>query len=113
MSKKLLSAAMDRRAMLGPSPRSALTVVVSQSLLACGAGGDVTGTSGTTDVATGTGAASGSSSCVLTAALTEGPYFVDEKLERSDIRADPVTGAISAGTPLSLQFNVSRVASAA
>jgi protocatechuate 3,4-dioxygenase beta subunit len=50
---------------------------------------------------------------VLTAALTEGPYFVDENLERSDIRADPVTGAVSAGVPLTLTFNVSRVASSA
>jgi protocatechuate 3,4-dioxygenase beta subunit len=46
---------------------------------------------------------------VQTAALTEGPYFVDEKLERSDIRADPVTGAVSAGVPLTLRFNVTRV----
>jgi len=27
-------------------------------------------------------------SCVLTSAQTEGPYYVDEKLERSDIRSD-------------------------
>jgi protocatechuate 3,4-dioxygenase beta subunit len=47
---------------------------------------------------------------VLTAALTEGPYFVDERLNRSDIRNDPVTGAVSAGVPLDLTFNVSRVA---
>jgi protocatechuate 3,4-dioxygenase beta subunit len=50
---------------------------------------------------------------VLTAALTEGPYFVDEKLNRSDIRADPVTGVVSAGVPLALTFNVSRVANSA
>src|SRR5439155_104600 len=47
--------------------------------------------------------------CVLTAALTEGPYFVDERLYRSDIRTDPVTGDVSAGVPLGLQFNVIRV----
>ena len=28
-------------------------------------------------------------SCVLTPSKTEGPYFVDEKLNRSDIRSDP------------------------
>jgi protocatechuate 3,4-dioxygenase beta subunit len=111
MSKKMLTTALDRRAMLGLSARSALTVVVSQSLFGCtGEGAAAT----TTDVAdASSGAASGSSSCVLTAALTEGPYFVDEKLERSDIRADPVTGAVSAGVPLTLRFNVSRVASGA
>lgn len=27
--------------------------------------------------------------CVVRPELTEGPYFVDEKLERSDIRSDP------------------------
>ena len=47
--------------------------------------------------------------CVLTAALTEGPFFVDEKLNRSDIRADPTTGAVSAGVPLALTFNVERL----
>ena len=47
----------------------------------------------------------------MTAALTEGPYFVDEKLNRSDIRSDPSTGAVSTGVPLTLTFNVSRFAS--
>ena len=51
--------------------------------------------------------------CVVRPAQTEGPYFVDEKLNRSDIRSDPVTGALSAGVPLGLTFNVSRVASSA
>jgi protocatechuate 3,4-dioxygenase beta subunit len=44
--------------------------------------------------------------CVVRPQLTEGPYFVDEKLNRSDIRTDPSTGAVSAGVPLILQFNV-------
>lgn len=109
MSKQFLSTALDRRAMLGLSARSALSVVVSQALLGC-TEGEATGatTDGTSDTPGGT---SGTSSCVLTAALTEGPYYVDEKLERSDIRADPATGAVSAGVPLTLQFNVSRYAS--
>ena len=47
-------------------------------------------------------------SCIVTPAETEGPYFVDEKLNRSDIRTDPVTGAVSPGVPLQLTFNVSR-----
>jgi protocatechuate 3,4-dioxygenase beta subunit len=47
-------------------------------------------------------------SCVLTGALEEGPFFVDERLERSDVRGDPVTGAVSAGVPLSLRFSVAR-----
>jgi len=48
-------------------------------------------------------------SCVARPQLTEGPYFVDEGLNRSDIRTDPTTGAVSAGQLLVLNFNVSRV----
>jgi hypothetical protein len=40
---------------------------------------------------------------------TEGPYFVDEKLLRSDIRSDPSDGTVRPGTPLSLAFAVSRL----
>jgi len=48
-------------------------------------------------------------SCVLTPQQTEGPYFVDERLNRSDIRPDPVTGAVSEGMPLKLQLQVAQV----
>jgi protocatechuate 3,4-dioxygenase beta subunit len=44
--------------------------------------------------------------CVATPELTEGPYFVDEMLDRSDIRSDPQTGAVSEGAELLLAFNV-------
>ena len=47
--------------------------------------------------------------CVVTPSETEGPYFVDERLNRSDITTDPSTGAKRDGTSLSLAFNVSRV----
>jgi len=30
--------------------------------------------------------------CVVTPSQTEGPYFVDERLERSDVRVDPTNG---------------------
>lgn len=42
-------------------------------------------------------------------AMTEGPYFVDAKLNRSDIRAEPSDGSTVEGTPLALTFRVSRV----
>src|SRR5262245_45956148 len=45
--------------------------------------------------------------CVVRPQQTEGPYFVDEKLNRSDIRTDPTNGVVKAGVPLILQFNVS------
>jgi protocatechuate 3,4-dioxygenase beta subunit len=48
-------------------------------------------------------------SCIVRPAVTEGPYFVDEKLNRSDIRADPTNGTVKAGAPLTLTFLVSRV----
>ncbi len=47
-------------------------------------------------------------SCVVRPEVTEGPYYVAEDLVRSDIRSDPGTGAVKAGTPLALTFNVSR-----
>ena len=47
--------------------------------------------------------------CVVRPELTEGPYFVDRQVNRSDIRSDPASGAMSAGTPLALAFTVSRV----
>jgi protocatechuate 3,4-dioxygenase beta subunit len=48
--------------------------------------------------------------CVLTSAQTEGPYFVDERLNRSDVRADPATGAVRPGAPLTLALRVAAVA---
>jgi protocatechuate 3,4-dioxygenase beta subunit len=47
--------------------------------------------------------------CVVVPELTEGPYFVDEKINRSDIRSDTDTGTIQEGVPLRLVFNVSSV----
>lgn len=48
-------------------------------------------------------------SCVVRPEQTAGPYFVDEHLNRSDIRPDPASGAVSAGVPLALTFLISRV----
>jgi len=47
--------------------------------------------------------------CALTPDQTEGPYFVDEHLERSDIRADPTTGALTPGVMLQLDLGVAAV----
>jgi protocatechuate 3,4-dioxygenase beta subunit len=51
--------------------------------------------------------------CVVRPEQTEGPYFVDGMLNRSDIRSDPVGGAVKAGVPLLLAINVSRIAGGA
>jgi len=51
--------------------------------------------------------------CVVRPELTEGPYYVDEELNRSDIRSDPSDGTVKEGALLALTFNVSRIASSA
>lgn len=53
--------------------------------------------------------AAGSGPCVARPALTEGPFFVDDRLERSDIRPDPADGSVTPGTPLGLTLRVSRL----
>jgi protocatechuate 3,4-dioxygenase beta subunit len=48
--------------------------------------------------------------CVVRPEQTEGPYFIDEKLHRSDIRLDPSDNSIKPGVPMRLEFQVSTVA---
>lgn len=50
--------------------------------------------------------------CVVTPKQTEGPYFIDERLNRSDIRVEPSDGAMTPGVPLTLSLRVSSVTSA-
>ena len=50
-----------------------------------------------------------SPSCVVRPEQTEGPYFVDERLNRSDIRSDPTDGRVRPGTPLVLTILVSHI----
>jgi protocatechuate 3,4-dioxygenase beta subunit len=60
-----------------------------------------------TAVAAGNGSAV--PACVVRPEVTEGPYYVDLDLVRSDIRSDTTTGEVKAGAPLVLTFNVSQV----
>jgi protocatechuate 3,4-dioxygenase beta subunit len=73
----------------------------------------VLGLSGSALFAPGLGAPPGPRSrvpaCVVRPEQTEGPYFVDEALQRSDIRSDPGSGVVSPGAPLLLTFALSRV----
>ncbi len=50
--------------------------------------------------------------CVVSPALTEGPYFADVKLNRADIRSDPSDGVVKEGAPLQLTLRVSQMGSA-
>jgi protocatechuate 3,4-dioxygenase beta subunit len=47
--------------------------------------------------------------CAVKPAMTEGPYFVDERLDRADIRSDSTSREVKPGAALALAFNVSRI----
>jgi protocatechuate 3,4-dioxygenase beta subunit len=47
--------------------------------------------------------------CIVRPELTEGPYFVDNQLDRSDIRVEPSDGSVKEGVPFELIFNVSQI----
>ena len=48
--------------------------------------------------------------CIVKPEQTEGPYFMEAKLNRSDIRTDPLDGQRREGLPLALALRVSTVA---
>jgi len=50
-------------------------------------------------------------SCVVTPEQTEGPFFTDVRLNRSDIRSDPTDKSVKEGVPLALTLRVSAVGS--
>lgn len=47
--------------------------------------------------------------CVVRPEQTEGPFYVDARSERSDIRNDPASGEVKEGVPLTLTINVSQL----
>ncbi|HJS17552.1 MAG TPA: intradiol ring-cleavage dioxygenase [Anaerolineales bacterium] len=47
--------------------------------------------------------------CVVRPEMTIGPYFVDEQLNRSDIRTDSSNDLVKEGVPLTLSINVASV----
>ena len=47
--------------------------------------------------------------CIVRPEQTEGPYFVDERLHRTDIRSDPSNGNPTPGTQLALTFQIAHV----
>jgi protocatechuate 3,4-dioxygenase beta subunit len=52
----------------------------------------------------------GVAGCVVRPEQTEGPFFVEEALNRSDLRTDPSDGTVKPGTPLALTLIVARLA---
>lgn len=73
-----------------------------------GAGLAVAGGAGAAQAATRTdaGVSAGAVDCVAKPEQVEGPYFVDEGLNRSDIRIDTSDGSVVAGTRLSLNLSI-------
>lgn len=49
--------------------------------------------------------------CVVSPEQTEGPYFVDEQLNRSDIRSDTSDGSVKEGVPLQLALSLRDISS--
>lgn len=54
-------------------------------------------------------ASSAVAQCATSPSQTQGPYWVDEMLNRADIRTDPQSGVPQEGLPLRLELNVSEI----
>jgi protocatechuate 3,4-dioxygenase beta subunit len=120
----LIGRLLSRREMLGFL--GAAGVTGAAFIVGCGDDGEGTPTGTATQSSTATEAATEAAAataaptaastsvgtvpaCVVIPELTEGPFFVDTMLDRSDIRSDPSSGAVSDGDQLDLVVNVSRV----
>ena len=83
----------------------------SAAFLAACAAPEGTSTAVPTGISTSGSSAAGTAlDCVVRPELTLGPYFVDEQLNRSDIRSEPSDGSVREGIPLTLTINVLDVA---
>jgi protocatechuate 3,4-dioxygenase beta subunit len=80
-----------------------LAVAGAGAMLGCG-GGTKTSATTTTTTTTSTTTGTGNTACILTPELTVGPYFVDEKLNRSDLTTDATDTNVTNGVPLTLEM---------
>jgi len=104
LKKKPAQRLLSRRELLGILGTAAATALVG-----CGHREQPSRAPGETENRTSTALAAVLPACVVRPAQTEGPYFVDEKLNRFDIRSDPSDGSVRPGLPLRLEFQVSRI----
>jgi protocatechuate 3,4-dioxygenase beta subunit len=115
---RLIGRVLSRREVLALMGAASVSVVAA----ACAPGSAATGSAGATAAASASSGAAGAlatatavavasslPSCVVVPELTEGPYYVDEKLDRSDIRIDTSDGSVSEGAVLTLAWVVSQV----
>lgn len=82
-----------------------LSAVGVGSLVGCGTGSS---TSAETS-----GGSTGDAACVLTPELTVGPYFVDERLNRSDLTTNTTDTNVTNGAPLALSVYIMEYGSSA
>ena len=112
---RLIGRVLTRRevlALMGVVSVGAVAVACAPGSAASGAASaGASGGAGATALATATAVAVASSlpSCVVVPELTEGPYYVNENLDRSDIRIDTSNGSTSKGAVLTLDWVVSQV----
>jgi len=89
------------------SRRRALKLIGGAVGVLAGCGRDASNIIGSISPATASAAMT--PACIVRPEQTEGPYFVDERLHRADIRGDPADHSIKPGVPLRLEFQVSRI----
>jgi protocatechuate 3,4-dioxygenase beta subunit len=111
---RLIGRVLSRREVLALMGAGSVAVVVAACAPGSSANGSpsaaATGTAGTASPSTSAAAvASSLPSCVVVPELTEGPYYVNENLDRSDIRVDTSDGSVSEGAVLTLDWVVSQV----
>jgi protocatechuate 3,4-dioxygenase beta subunit len=114
---RLIGRVLTRREVLALMGAASVSVAVAACAPGSAASGlatpvTSTGTAGsaaTSAAATAVAVASSLPSCVVVPALTEGPYYVNENLERSDIRVDTSTGVAVDGSALKIDWVVSQV----
>jgi protocatechuate 3,4-dioxygenase beta subunit len=111
---RLIGRVLSRREVLALIGAGSVAVVVAACAPGSSASGSAsaaaTGAAGTASPSASTAAiASSLPSCVVVPELTEGPYYVNENLDRSDIRVDTSDGSVSEGAVLTLDWVVSQV----
>jgi protocatechuate 3,4-dioxygenase beta subunit len=104
MKKMLIARNLTQREMFRLTGATVAIALMGSNL---GQSGSKEPTSVSTQRPTGTTTAA-TPSCVVRPQQTKGPYFVDEQLNRSDIRVEPSDGSVKGGVPVGLVFKVSR-----
>jgi protocatechuate 3,4-dioxygenase beta subunit len=112
---RLIGRVLSRREVLALMGSGTVAVAVAACSPGSSASGGVTSTASSGAAASATPAASAGAgasslpSCVVVPELTEGPYYVNENLDRSDIRIDTADGSVSEGAVLGIDWVVSQV----